>query len=125
MSLNTGNAKNIAIQNLKCLCVQLLIEVLCVLKSLGSSEVIDYEVCKIIHSILVEDPAIIYQIHEQTYPSAIMEHLVDNVESLHVILNQFLCSTLQLEFQQLLELMTKTAKKKGERDELLLVLYNI
>jgi len=48
--------------------VQLLIEVLCVAKSLTKHNQLEYETCKIIHGILVEDPAIIYQIHEQTYP---------------------------------------------------------
>ena len=120
-----ANAKNVTIQNLKCLVVQLLIELLCVVNGEQQSEMVNYEICKIIHSVLVEEPLIIYQIHEQTYPSAIMNILVDNVESLHVILNDFLCHTLQGEFQQMLELRQIKSKKKHHTQEMSRVLYNI
>ena len=125
LGMNLATAKNVTIQNLKCLVVQLLIELLCILNSVAPSEMVNYEVCKIIHSVLVEEPLIIYQMHEQTYPSAIMPILVDNVESLHVILNHFLCQTLQTEFQQMLELRQTKSKKKSTTPELTRVLYNI
>lgn len=69
-----------------------------------------YEVCKIIHSVLVEEPAIIYQIHLQTYKIEIMEELVENVESLHVILNNFIIEQIQNDLMMFVEMKPKVRK---------------
>jgi len=57
---------------------------------------LNIEICKILHSILVEDPPVIYQIHNQTYwPLELIDVLVENVESLHVVMNGFCVEKIQ------------------------------
>lgn len=48
------------------------------------------EVCQLVHSILVEEPSLIFQLHQQTYPITCIPVLVTHVESLHVVLNNFI-----------------------------------
>jgi hypothetical protein len=59
---------------------------------------------------LVEEPAIIYQIHLQTYKIEIMEELVENVESLHVILNNFIIEQIQNDLMMFVEMKPKVRK---------------
>lgn len=103
----------VAVQNFKSMVVQLLIEVLLHIPK-GTDMV--YDLCKSIHSILVEDTAVIYQVHLQTYSIAILETMITNVESLHVIIARdgvnmsMVMIQIQHHFQQLLDLYLQGTK---------------
>lgn len=73
------------IQNLKCLTIQVLIELLLLVQAPKHQ----YSVCQAIHSILVEDARVIFQLHLQTYDLRAVPLMAESVESLHILLHQF------------------------------------
>jgi hypothetical protein len=67
---------------------------------LEAGKAFEHELVSFIHSILVEEPQVIEQIHKQGYPLEVVQLVVREVKSIQYCLN-FLAGYVRFDFQRL------------------------